>query len=505
MKAVLGIITILVTSFVSQAAIAQSQYTITGAGATFPFPLIDLWRVKYNEEHPNIILNYQSIGSGGGVKQHIEKTVNFAASDAPLTAGELKLAPDSIHIPEAIGGITVSYNLPEVPQSGLRLTGQQVADIFQGKISKWNDPQIQQNNPELNLPDKAILVVHRSDGSGTTFAFTEYLSMVSQDWRDQVGFGKSVPWPTGIGAAGNEGVATAIRTTPYSIGYVELAYAFQNDMSYAYIQNADGTAFIEPTLETLAAAAASASPTLPASHESWEGVSINNAPGENSYPITSFTYILLHQNLEQVTKNKEHAMETVNLIKWMITDGQKYSPELLYVPIPAEVTQIGLEGLNRVTYDGQPLSSETTVNEQVQQTTGGDSAGGGCLIATATYGSELSPQVQMLREIRDDILLKTGAGSTFMSGFNTIYYSFSPTVADWERQNPAFKELIKGTITPMLLTMSTLNHVEIDSEQKMLTYGVGLILLNVGIYFVAPAIIVLKLRQTISKKMLKAQ
>ncbi len=489
------IFTILVTSLVSQAAVAQNQYSITGAGATFPFPLLDLWRIKYSEVHPNINMNYQSIGSGGGVKQHIEKTVNFAATDAPLTEGEMALAPDSIHIPETIGGVTVSYNIPEIPESGLKLTGEQIADMFLGKITKWNDPSIQEANPDLDLPDENILVAHRSDGSGTTHVFTEYLDMVSPDWHVQIGFGKSVPWPVGVGAAGNEGVATIVRTSPYSIGYVELAYAFQNEMSFAYIQNADGTTFVEPTLETLAAAAAGAAPNLPEAHESWQGITINNAPGPNSYPITSFTYILLHQNLEAATPSKQHAQETVNLIKWMITEGQKYSPELLYVSIPAEVTQIGLDGLDRITYDGEPLFAETV--EQPQ--TPSDAEGGGCLIATAAFGSELAPQVQLLREVRDNVLLDTGSGMVFMSAFNNIYYSFSPTVADWERQSPVFKEMVKTIITPMLSTLSILSYVDIDSEQDMLEYGIGMILLNVGMYFVAPAIIIVKLRQKFRK------
>ncbi|WP_420888012.1 phosphate ABC transporter substrate-binding protein PstS [Candidatus Nitrosotenuis chungbukensis] len=274
---VASIVAIFAVSLVCQSAVAQNQYTVTGAGATFPFPLLDLWRVKYNAEHPNINMNYQSIGSGGGVKQHIEKTVNFAATDAPLTAGELELVPDSLHIPEAIGGITISYNVPEIPESGLKLTGKQIADIFLGKITKWNDPSILETNPDLSLPDKNILVVHRSDGSGTTHVFTEYLNMVSQDWHDQIGFGKSIPWPAGVGAAGNEGVAATVRTTPYSIGYVELAYAFQNDMTFAYVENGDGTAFIEPSLETLSASAAGAASSLPQAHESWQGITINNA------------------------------------------------------------------------------------------------------------------------------------------------------------------------------------------------------------------------------------
>ncbi len=492
------IMTILIASVFSQVAIAQNQFTITGAGATFPFPLLDLWRVKYNEAHPNINMNYQSIGSGGGVKQHVEQTVNFAASDAPLTDGEMELAPDSLTIPEAIGGIVVAYTIPEVPQSGLKLTGQMVADIFQGKITKWNDPQIQQINPDLSLPDENILVAHRSDGSGTTYAFTEYLTMVSQDWDDQVGFGKSVPWPTGVGAAGNEGVATTVRTSPYSIGYVELAYAFQNDMPVAFIQNADGTAFVEPTFDTLSAAAAGAAQGLPASHERWQGVSINNSPGPNSYPIVSFTYILLHQNLEKATPSKAHAQETVNLIKWMITEGQKYNPELLYVPIPAEVTQLGLGGLARVTYDGQPLFAEAAMDEQSESQQ--DEEGGGCLIATAAFGSEMAPQVQLLREVRDKVLFGTSSGTSFMTGFNSIYYSFSPTVADWERNNPAFKEVVKTAITPMLSTLSILTYVDIDSEQEMLGYGVGIILLNLGMYFVAPAVIILKLGSKFNSK-----
>lgn len=489
------IFTILITSLFSQLAVAQNQFTITGAGATFPFPLLDLWRVKYNEEHSNINMNYQSIGSGGGVKQHIEKTVNFAASDAPLTAGEQLLVPDSLHIPETIGGVTISYNVPEIPESGLKLTGNQVADIFLGKITKWNDPSIQQINPDLALPDKNILVVHRSDGSGTTHVFTEYLDMVSQDWHVQVGFGKSVPWPAGVGAAGNEGVAATVRTSPYSIGYVELAYAFQNDMTFAYVENGDGTEFVEPSLETLSASAAGAAPNLPKAHESWQGVTINNAPGPNSYPITSFTYILLHQNLETTTPSKEHAMEAVNLIKWMITDGQKYSPELLYVPLPAEVTQIGLDGLDRVTYDGKLLSAEATDGD-TQPT---DAKDGGCLIATAAFGSELAPQVQLLREVRDNVLFSTHSGTTFMSTFNSLYYSFSPTVADWERQNPAFREVVKTAVTPMLSTLSILNHVDIDSEQEMLGYGIGIILLNIGMYFIAPALVILKLKSKFSR------
>ncbi len=363
MKTILSatIMGILLTSiFLPAVANAQSNFNISGAGATFPFPLIDLWRVKYNEEHPNISVNYQSIGSGGGVKQHIENTVNFGATDAPLTSKEFELAPDSLHIPEAIGGVTVTYNIPEVPQSGLKLTAKNLADIFLGKITKWNDPALKADNPDLKLPNKLILVAHRSDGSGTSFVFTEYLDKVSPEWHEKVGFGKSVPWPIGVGGAGNEGVANIVKSTPYGIGYVELAYVIQNKMAYAHLQNADKTAFVVPSIESFSAAAAASSATLPPAHEKWEGVSINNASGPNSYPITTFTYLLLHQNLEKATKSKEQAQETVNLIKWMITNGQKYSTQLNYVPLPSEVTKIGLDGLSRVTYNGEKLNVGTT-------------------------------------------------------------------------------------------------------------------------------------------------
>jgi hypothetical protein len=238
-----------------------------------------------------------------------------------------------------------------------------------GKITKWNDPALVADNPDLKLPNKLILVAHRSDGSGTTHVFTEYLDMVSPEWHEKIGFGKSVPWPTGVGGAGNEGVANIVKSTPYGVGYVELAYVIQNKMAYASIQNADETTFVSPSLETMEAAAKAAASKLPPAHEKWDGVSINNAPGPNSYPISSFTYLLLHQNLEKATKSKEQAQETVNLIKWMITDGQKYSPELRYVPLPAEVTKIGLEGLSRVTYNGEKLFVGTTplIEDTTQQ------------------------------------------------------------------------------------------------------------------------------------------
>ncbi|HJJ24938.1 MAG: phosphate ABC transporter substrate-binding protein PstS [Crenarchaeota archaeon] len=472
------------------------EFNLTGAGATFPFPLIDLWRVEYNNVYDNVNLNYQSIGSGGGIKQHIEKTVNFAASDAPMREAERDLASGTLHIPESIGGVVVVYNLPEVPNNGLKLTTDAIAGIFLGEITKWNDPAITAANPGLNLPDKAIVTAHRSDGSGTTFIFTDYLSVVSPTWDELVGTGKSVPWPLGLAAAGNEGVASIVKSTEYSIGYVELAYAFQTGMTYASIQNAEKSAFIEPSLDSISAASSGAADSLPAAKDSWVGVSLVNAPGSESYPIASFTYLLVYDDLKPVTKNKEQAKAVIHLINWMITDGQEYSSSLLYVPLADKVTKLGQQGLKQITYDGEILwdenaspKSEVTqeINQQTEIKTSDEKEGGGCLIATATYGSEMAPQVQLLREIRDNQLMNSAPGMSFMTGFNQLYYSFSPQIADMERANPAFKEMVKIGITPLLSTLSVMEYAESDSE--VLGYGVSVILMNLGMYVAAPAML----------------
>ena len=331
------------------------QFDLTGAGATFPYPLIDLWRVEYHNVYNNVNLNYQSIGSGGGIKQHIEKTVNFAASDAPMKQAERELAPGTLHIPESIGGVVVVYNIPEVPNKGLKLTADAVSKIFLGEITKWNDPAITAANPGLNLPNKEIVTAHRSDGSGTTFIFTDYLTTVSPTWDEKIGTGKSVPWPTGLAAAGNEGVAGIVKSTDYSIGYVELAYAFQTGMSFASIQNGDKTAFIEPTLDSISAASSGMADSLPAAEDSWVGVSLVNAPGKDSYPIASFTYLLVYDDLKPVTKNIAQAKAVIHMIYWMITDGQDYSASLLYVPLADKVKELGKQGLSKVTYGGESL------------------------------------------------------------------------------------------------------------------------------------------------------
>jgi phosphate ABC transporter phosphate-binding protein len=467
------------------------QYDLTGAGATFPFPLIDLWRVEYNNIYDNVNLNYQSIGSGGGIKQHIEKTVNFAASDAPMKESERELAPGTLHIPESIGGVVLVYNLPEVPNKGLKLTAEDVSGIFLGEITKWNDPKIVAANPGLNLPDKNIVTAQRSDGSGTTFVFTDYLSIVSPEWHDKVGKGKSVPWPTGLAAAGNEGVARIVKSTEYAIGYVELAYAFQTGMSYASLQNADKSAFIEPSLDSISAASSGAADSLPAAKDSWEEVSIVNAPGSNSYPIASFTYLLVYDDLKPVTKNKEQAKAIIHLINWMITDGQEFSSSLLYVPLADKVTKLGQQGLKQITYDGEILwsanaSPQSEVTQEIKQQT--ETETGGCLIATATYGTEMAPQVQLLREIRDNQLMNTASGMSFMTGFNQLYYSFSPSIADMERENPAFKEMVKIGIAPLISSLSIMQYAESDSE--VLGYGIGVIMMNLGMYLAAPAMLI---------------
>jgi phosphate transport system substrate-binding protein len=341
-----------------QQAFAQGQVTLNGAGATFPFPLIDTWRVQYAKENPNVSLNYQSIGSGGGIKQFTAMTVDFGASDAPLSETQRSaLKSTAVHIPETIGSVVAAYNIPEVPNKGLKLTGPILADIFLGKIKKWDDPQIKQINPDMQLPSQDITVVHRADGSGTSFVFTSYLSLVSKDWSDQVGKGTAVPWPTGIAAPGNEGVANSVKNTPYSIGYVELAYALTTNMPYAFLQNKDGNNFVEPTLETTKNAVANMTSSLPKGEESWESVSLLNAPGHDSYPIASFSYLLLYKDLSANPNiDEQKAKELVKFVSWAITSGQKSSESLGYVPLPQTVVDHNMETLKGLTYKGTSLA-----------------------------------------------------------------------------------------------------------------------------------------------------
>jgi len=352
----------------------QGRVTIDGAGASFPFPLIDTWRVEYQTVKPDVTINYQSIGSGGGIKQFTEKTVDFGATDAPLTANETQAAPGAVHIPETIGSVVAAYNINGVQEKGLRLTGPVLAGIFRGEITRWDDPQIAELNPDLPLPSQDIVVVHRSDGSGTTFVWTSYLSKVSPEWNQAVGAGKSVSWPVGLGAPGNEGVANTIQSTPNSIGYVELAYVVTTEMDYAFLQNQAGN-FVEPSLESTGAAVAAAtnnntqtsnnsttgasnttSTTLPAGDASWEKVSLLDAPGADSYPIASFSYLLLYKELSDNPRiDSMKARALVDFINWAITNGQQFAGELAYVPLPDSVVQHNQETLRSLTFQGEPV------------------------------------------------------------------------------------------------------------------------------------------------------
>lgn len=333
----------------------DAEYYITGAGASFPFPLLDLWRVKIGEAYDNFSVNYQSIGSGGGIKQHIEETVAFAGTDAPLTVNEYKAVKPTLHIPESIGAVNVVYSVDGL-SDGLNLTGKTIADIFEGKITKWDDPAIAASNPGVKLPAERITVVSRSDGSGTTKVFTQWLSSVSSSWDENVGSGKSVSWPVGIGSPGNEGVAGTMLTTPNSIAYVSIAYATQNDIDSAAIENGDKTNYVYPTLKSTADAADElARVDLPAAHEPWHGVNLLNAPGDGSYPIATFTYLLVYEEVAPVTASQKEAAGLVWMVDWMITEGQQYASDLGFVPLPDEVVKIGKTGLGRVTYDGSQI------------------------------------------------------------------------------------------------------------------------------------------------------
>ncbi len=309
---------------VAGVALAQGSLLINGAGATFPFPLYSKWFSEYNKLFPNLRFNYQSIGSGGGIKQITEKTVDFGASDAPLSNEELAKAPGLVNLPTVLGAVVVAYNVPGVP--ALNLSGPTLAGIFLGTISNWNDAAIAKDNAGVKLPNMAIAVAARSDGSGTTYVFTDYLAKVSPAFKAKVGVGKSVKWPVGMGGKGNEGVTGVVKSTPGAIGYVELAYANQNHLEMASIQNADG-AYVKPTIEATSAAAAGVA--MPEDFR----VSITNAPGKAAYPISSFTYLLVYQ--DQVNKDKGPAI--IHFLKWAVTDGEKFAAALYYAPLPDAV------------------------------------------------------------------------------------------------------------------------------------------------------------------------
>jgi phosphate transport system substrate-binding protein len=322
---------------------------LTGAGATFPMPLITLWSSEYQVATRDRV-NYNSIGSGGGIRAHIDRTVDFAASEAPLNAEQYERAPGTLTLPFTIGTVTLAYNLPGVDQ--LRLTGEALAEIYLGTITRWNDSRIRALNPRVPLPDQPIIVVHRSDGSGTTYVFTDYLSKVSPRWRENVGSATSVAWPTGIGGNGNEGVAGAIRNNANSLGYIELSYAANLGVPTAAIRNRAGN-FVMPSLEAGTAAAAAAVAALPAGHERWTEVSFTDAEGADSYPISSFSYFFIYQDLDRLANvTAERAEAIVRWIEWAVTDGQRYNNNVQNAAIPESVRELNLATLDRVTFQG---------------------------------------------------------------------------------------------------------------------------------------------------------
>ncbi len=325
---------------------AAGAVQLQGAGAPFPYPLYSKWVSEYERIDPQVRINYQSIGSGGGIKQITERTVDFGASDAPMTDAELAAAPGKlVHIPMTLGAVAVAYNLPGAP-AGLHLTSGVIARIYLGDIRVWNDPAIASENPGAKLPPDTITVVHRTDGSGTTAVFTGYLAAVSSVWKDKVGAGKSVRFPTGLGAKGNEGVAGQVKSTPGSLGYVELAYAKQTGLAYATIRNRAGK-YVAPSLAAVSAAAASVAASTPDDLR----VSIVDAPGDAAYPISSFTYILVYQDQADPTEGRALA----KFLWWATHEGQKLGPPLNYSPLPAEVVT-RIEGkLSSLRAVGQPL------------------------------------------------------------------------------------------------------------------------------------------------------
>ena len=302
---------------------------INGAGATFPYPIYSKWFDVYSKINPDAHFNYQSIGSGGGIKQITAKTVDFGASDGPMTDQQLSDATGRIfHIPTVMGSVVIAYNLPGIDK-GLKFTPDIIAGIFLGKISKWSDPKITSANPGMKIPDLPIVVAHRSDGSGTTFIFVDYLCSVSGDWKLGVGKGTSVNWPVGLGGKGNEGVAGIVKQSPGSIGYVELSYAVKNNLAYGFVQNKSGS-FVEPSIDSTSKAAAGVS--IPSDFR----VSLVNSANPEAYPISGFTWLLIYKNQDDPVKGKA----IVNFILWAMHDGQKYAADLLYAPLPQDVVAL---------------------------------------------------------------------------------------------------------------------------------------------------------------------
>src|SRR3954451_4201348 len=326
----------------------SGSVSLQGAGATFPNPLYQKWLSEYGKVHPNVKIDYQSIGSGGGINQLKKQTVDFGASDAPMSDDDLKSAPGEVlHVPTVLGAVVITYNLEAIKQP-LKFSPEVLADIFLGKIKKWNDPKIAADNAGVTLPASDITVVHRSDSSGTSAVFTDYLSKVNAEWKEKVGAGVSPSWPIGLGGKGNEGVTGQVKNTPNTIGYVELVYAVKNSLPVAQIKNASG-AFIEPSINAVTAAAAASAASIPADLR----ISITNAAGAQAYPISSYTYILVYKDQKDAGKGKA----IVDFLWWGIHDGENFAKELQYAPLPAEVVKKAEAKINSVTSGGIALRS----------------------------------------------------------------------------------------------------------------------------------------------------
>jgi len=326
---------------------ASAQMQLNGAGATFPYPIYSKWFNEYITVEPSVRFNYQSIGSGGGIKQITEQTVDFGASDGPLTDEQLKAAPGHLmHFPTVMGAVVPTYNIEGI-SAALKFTPEAIAGIYLGTITKWNDAALAAANPGVPLPNQDIVVVHRSDGSGTTYIFTDYLSKVSPEWKTKVGTGTSVNWPVGLGGKGNEGVTGLVKQSPNSIGYVELIYALSNKLPFGDVKNRAGT-FVKPSLESVTAAAAGAAAHMPDDFR----VMITDAPGPDAYPISGMTWLLVYEQ----QKDAEKGRKLVQFLNWMIHDGQKYAAALDYAPLPKEVVQKEEQAVRRIsTPDGKPL------------------------------------------------------------------------------------------------------------------------------------------------------
>ncbi len=344
LKKAFGILAISLGLAIATFGVVRASTLINGAGATFPYPIYSQWFDQYTKVDASARFNYQSIGSGGGVKALRDKTVDFGASDAPLSDDEAGQMPGPVlHFPSVMGADVLAYNLPSVTQP-IRLTGPVIADIFLGKILTWSDPAITSLNPGITFPDDPIVTAHRSDGSGTTYIFTDYLNKISRDWSAKVGKGKSVKWPVGLGGKGNEGVTGVIQQTPGSIGYVELIYAISNKIPFAAVKNREGN-WITASLAGVTAAAAGAAANMPPDFR----VSITDAAGADAYPISSFTWLLVYK--QQSDKAKGEAI--IKFLKWALGDGQKLTSALFYAPLPAAVVEKELAQINQIALPAQ--------------------------------------------------------------------------------------------------------------------------------------------------------